>query len=55
MLQIVSTMSHVYEDPKSHQRELVDGSDPFYTESLLRLKFLTAGIWTYSGTVEERI
>ena len=29
---------------KSHQRELVDGSDPFYTESFLRLKFLTACI-----------
>jgi YceI-like domain len=40
ILQIVSTMSHVYEGRKSHQRELVDGSDPFYTESLLRLKFL---------------
>jgi len=44
MFQILSTMSHVYEGLKSHQRELVDGSDPFYTESLLRLKFLTARI-----------
>ena len=42
MLQIVSTMSHVYEGLKSHQRELVDVSDTFYTESLLRLKFLKA-------------
>jgi hypothetical protein len=55
MLQIVSTISHVYENLKSYQRELVDGSDPFYTESLLGLKFLTARIWTYWGTVEERI
>jgi hypothetical protein len=34
--------------------ELVDGSDPFYTESLLRLKFLTARVLD-RGTAEERI
>jgi hypothetical protein len=67
MLQILSTMSHVYEvlnptngswldasDPlynqprvrglKSHQRELVDVSNPLYTESLLPVKFLTLRI-----------
>jgi hypothetical protein len=34
MLQILSTMSHPYEGGKSHQRELVDGSDPFYRDTL---------------------
>ena len=34
MRQILSTMSHVYEALKSHQRKLVDGSDPFHTELL---------------------
>ena len=55
MLQILSTVSYVYEGLKSHQRELVDGSDPFYTESLLRLKFLAARALDYRGAVEERI
>jgi hypothetical protein len=36
--------SALHKKSKSHQRELVDGSDPFYTESLLRFKFLTARI-----------
>ena len=49
MLQIFSTMSHVYEGLKSHQQELVDASDPFYTESLLRLKFLPARIMDLQG------
>jgi len=40
---------------KSHQRELVDGSDPLYTGSLLRLKFLTARILELWGTVGEII
>jgi hypothetical protein len=44
MLQILSTVNYVYEGLKSHQRELVDGSDPFYTESRLRLKSLTARV-----------
>jgi len=44
MFQILSTVSYVYEGLKSHQRELVDGSDPFHTESPLRLKSLTARI-----------
>jgi hypothetical protein len=56
MFQILSTMSQVYEGLKSHQRELVDGSDPFYTESPLRWKFLTARILGLpGGIVEERI
>jgi hypothetical protein len=40
MLQILPTMSHVYEGLKSHQRELVDGSDRFYTESVFALEIL---------------
>ena len=55
MLQILSTMNHVNEALKSHQRKLVDSSDPFYTELLLRLKFLTARILELQGTVEDRI
>ena len=54
MLQIFSTMSHVYEGLKSHQRELVDASDPFYTESLLRLKFFTARIFGLIGEQLKR-
>ena len=32
MVQIVSTMNEPLELAKSHQRKLVDGSDPFYSE-----------------------
>ena len=30
MLKILSTVSYMYEGLKSHQRELVDGSDPAF-------------------------
>jgi hypothetical protein len=54
MFQILSTVSYVYEGLKSHQRELVDASDPFYTESPLRLKSLTACIFGLIGEQLKR-
>jgi hypothetical protein len=54
MFQILSTVSYVYEGLKSHQRELVDASDPFYTDSPLRLKSLTACIFGLIGEQLKR-
>jgi hypothetical protein len=31
ILQVLSTRTNYYSIPESHQRQLVDGSDPFYT------------------------
>jgi hypothetical protein len=55
MVQILSNIESRVRGVKSHQRELVDGSDPLYTESLLRLKFLTAHLLELQGTGEEGI
>jgi hypothetical protein len=51
MLQILSTMSHVFEVLKSHQRELVDGSDPFYRITFA-LEILNC---TYFGLIGEQL